>query len=678
MFTALASLGLATFCKAEDDPRLTKSWRAFLLSIFVWALGRALMNVSLSRDMALLWVRISYLSSIWMGPLFMWLAYELIKHPLPTKISISIGLICGTLSIFSWTPLLIADVRPKLNFSYYDVPGGITFQIFSCVYTGTIAWAHWRLLREMKKTNGIYQNRIRYFFVAGIIGFAASSTTFPLVYDKNFYPFGVPLIATYPFLVTYSVLRYQVMDLYLLLRDTTVHMLSSLLIGSIFIGISATSNDPKISFLTQIAMLLFLPALYPKASKWVRRNVNRTRLGDVDRYLDDIEEKSSSLITASFSVRSLSEATLELLTSIFPVNEASVYLMRTKTKSLYLYARKGIQNNILDISQTAKLFEILSQMHNVVSIENSEKIRIPQKEVLDQFFRESKGEVLCPIFINKQLTGLILLGPKVSQSKYHQKDLEALRFLAKKLEIACGFAMASEKYAVVMGEWSHSLNQITKPIEQKAGVIRDFIDLYSHDEIKTIAEVILKRVEQLRKVHDYITNTTALSRELITGEFKKETVNIAKLIRDCVLNYKLENKEVISINIPEFNIEANVNVTGIDRVITEMLSNSLRHIQQRGDDGKIIVSGYPCQDGFEVKVIDNGDGIDPIDIDRIWEAGWQQKDMNTGASGLGLSICKQTIEAHGGTIKAFSPGKNQGMEISFVIPPVNSENILKR
>ncbi|MBN1688690.1 MAG: hypothetical protein JW893_06280 [Candidatus Omnitrophica bacterium] len=671
ILTSIVCMGLAVFFRAEDNPRLTAAWRSELLLTSFWSLGRAMMNFSHSDAAALSWVRFSYLNSVWMAPVYVWVIYELLGRPLPKKIFIALGITCGLTMLTIFTPHFINEVQPKLNFNHYEVPGGIPFSIFSGIYTGSLIWAHILLIKALRTTRGQKRNRVQYFLIATAISFGASATTFPLVHDIKIYPFGVPAIAFAIILLTYSVVRYQVMEVQLLLRDTTVHIISSSIFASFFIFLSWSVNQKWLYLLSQGILVFFLPLSYPAVSRWVRKSINRTRWGEIDRYLEDMEQKAAILYGASFSIRSLSTATLDLMTAVFPVNDVSVYFMRTATGALHLYARKGTQNEFLDVGKNSDYFKALSEMPDVVLTKKEEESANLDEDILEKFFKETRGEILCTVLTNKQLSGLIVIGSKNSLARFHSKDLEALRFLGKKIEIACAFAMASEKYAVVMGEWSHSLNQITKPMEQNAGVIKDFFDLYSGDRIRELAGEILERIRELRQFHDYITNTTAISRELITGEFKKETVNIAQLITKYSQEYESENKGIVSVEIPPSDAQADVNVTGIRRVMTELLSNSLRHTKHKDKDAKIIVAGHPCEGGYEVKVKDNGDGVDPTNIERIWEAGWQTKDMNAGASGLGLSICKQTIEAHGGRVNASSPGKGQGLEISFIIPILN-------
>ncbi|MCG3204290.1 MAG: Adaptive-response sensory-kinase SasA [Elusimicrobia bacterium] len=670
VFTSVMSLSLAIFFKSEVEPKLNLYWRLFMVAFVVWSFGRALMMLSGTPDWALFWIRIAYCGSIWLSVLWTWMGYEILRKKIPKKIFVATILLFSVFTVLNFTPAFISSVSPKLNFAFYDDNPGWAFNVWSIVFTIFAVWIHVLLIMELKKADSLTRNRILWILLAGILGFGGSATTFPLVNDVPLYPFAVPLVAISPAILTYAVVRFQLMDLYLLLRDTTVHLVSSLAFACVFSGVAWVINRPKVYVFSMMVMAVFIPFAYPYVSRFVRRNINRTRLGDVDRYLDDIEEKSSQILGSSLTIISLSTATLDLINAIFPVDRIGVYFMKSKKEALHLYANKGMNDAPVDLQRGSPIFQWFANNKKILSKDSLQENGKPEKYSLIEFMNQIHGEVICPIYVSKELSGLIVLGQKRSGAHFHNKDLEAIMLVARKVEIACGYAATTEKYTVVMDNWTHSLNQITKPIAHGAGYIKEMVHMLTPEEIVSTADVIEKRTMQLREVHDYITNASSLNREIVTGEYRMEKVDVREVAKSYLKNYEVENKQVVVVEIMEGPVFARINKTGIERVLLELVSNSLRHTAQNGKDAKIRVRDNVKLDNYEINVDDNGDGIDPQNIDRIWEPGWQQKDMNAGASGLGLAICKQIVEAHGGKISAFSAGKGQGMLINFSLPIV--------
>ena len=65
-------------------------------------------------------------------------------------------------------------------------------------------------------------------------------------------------------------------------------------------------------------------------------------------------------------------------------------------------------------------------------------------------------------------------------------------------------------------------------------------------------------------------------------------------------------------------------------------------------------------------VTDTGAGLAPGEADRIFDR--FERSVDSGGSGLGLSIARELVKAHGGTIAASSAGPGQGTTVRFTIP----------
>jgi signal transduction histidine kinase len=107
-------------------------------------------------------------------------------------------------------------------------------------------------------------------------------------------------------------------------------------------------------------------------------------------------------------------------------------------------------------------------------------------------------------------------------------------------------------------------------------------------------------------------------------------------------------------------------------LIAELLQNLIENaIKYCGDaPPRIHVSAAPCPEGWLFSVADNGPGIPPRDVDRIFQPFCQSdagKALGKGV-GLGLATCKRIVERHGGRIHAQSqPGA--GTTFFFTIAP---------
>lgn len=105
----------------------------------------------------------------------------------------------------------------------------------------------------------------------------------------------------------------------------------------------------------------------------------------------------------------------------------------------------------------------------------------------------------------------------------------------------------------------------------------------------------------------------------------------------------------------------------VQRVLYNLLHNAFRHTPA---DGTIVIRAVDAGAEVQVSVADTGEGIPPEELPQIFERFHRRdeaRSRNQGGSGLGLSIAKGIVEAHGGRIWAEStPG--QGATFTFSLP----------
>lgn len=168
--------------------------------------------------------------------------------------------------------------------------------------------------------------------------------------------------------------------------------------------------------------------------------------------------------------------------------------------------------------------------------------------------------------------------------------------------------------------------------------------------------------EILSNFDDYLLN-----QEKITLD--SSLVQVKDIVKQLNDDYKieLENNNIkfeVTTKIPD--VYLNIDVLKMKRVFSNMISNSTRYLSNGGEI-KIDIS----LKGDNVKFIvrDNGPGVLEEIIDKIFNPLFTT-DSSRKISGLGLSICKEFIEMHGGTLKAYN---DKGLVLEFLLPKVKKE-----
>jgi two-component system phosphate regulon sensor histidine kinase PhoR len=109
----------------------------------------------------------------------------------------------------------------------------------------------------------------------------------------------------------------------------------------------------------------------------------------------------------------------------------------------------------------------------------------------------------------------------------------------------------------------------------------------------------------------------------------------------------------------------------IDRVVANLVSNALKFTPA---GGKVNIRAARAGDVIRCEVADTGEGIAPDDLPRLFErfSRLESGRKKKGSTGLGLSICKAIVEAHGGTIGVESQ-LGKGSTFWFTLPQGASE-----
>jgi signal transduction histidine kinase len=82
------------------------------------------------------------------------------------------------------------------------------------------------------------------------------------------------------------------------------------------------------------------------------------------------------------------------------------------------------------------------------------------------------------------------------------------------------------------------------------------------------------------------------------------------------------------------------------QVLLNLLGNAVKFTPR---EGSIVIGAHPHDEGVAFSVLDSGPGLSREQADHVFERFWRAESSNTG-TGLGLTIARDIVEAHGGRI----------------------------
>ena len=213
---------------------------------------------------------------------------------------------------------------------------------------------------------------------------------------------------------------------------------------------------------------------------------------------------------------------------------------------------------------------------------------------------------------------------------------------------------------------SHELKTPITSIMGYAETLQDN-ELNRENRDKFLSVIISQANMMSKLVNDLLILSKFDNDQIVSEKTEFDLGELAKIVYE---NLKLESEKkhqdlqcLITASVPPVY----ANKDGIERVVTNILSNSIKYT---GENGIIkIYVGFVYNDAY-IKVIDNGIGIPEEDLGRIFERFYRvdkARSRGMGGTGLGLAIAKEIMEKNNGSIDIKSVfGK--GTEVVIKVP----------
>jgi signal transduction histidine kinase len=160
-----------------------------------------------------------------------------------------------------------------------------------------------------------------------------------------------------------------------------------------------------------------------------------------------------------------------------------------------------------------------------------------------------------------------------------------------------------------------------------------------------------------------------------TMRLERRTVDLCQLIREVVEMYEYvaeEKKIKVTADLPP-SCEASVDATRMRQAFGNLLDNALKYTP--GGGGVTITASRDANRAV-VRFRDTGLGIPPDEQGRIWDRLYRgDKSRSQRGLGLGLSVVKAVVEAHGGAATVTSAA-SQGSEFTVTLPAAKTETVV--
>jgi signal transduction histidine kinase len=213
----------------------------------------------------------------------------------------------------------------------------------------------------------------------------------------------------------------------------------------------------------------------------------------------------------------------------------------------------------------------------------------------------------------------------------------------------------------LMADIAHELRTPLAVVQARLEGVIDGVYPASSEELQGVldnARVLSRLVEDLRTLSNAESGALALA---------KEPTDILALAHDVAssLADRAEQAGVtlhVNPDSPSDLEPLTIDPIRIREVLMNLVSNALRYTPR---DGRVTIKIAASPGGVQIDVVDTGAGIPADEIPRIFDRFY--KGAESSGSGLGLTIARRLVEAHGGTIRAESQA-GVGTTMTFTLP----------
>lgn len=221
-------------------------------------------------------------------------------------------------------------------------------------------------------------------------------------------------------------------------------------------------------------------------------------------------------------------------------------------------------------------------------------------------------------------------------------------------------------------------HELKNPLTSLRSAVETLPRVRDEESRKRLLSVILHDVRRLDRLISDISDASRLDAEL--ARQNAESVDLSKLLTDLVNISRQITKvdrpvaidlEIDPANAPKDRFRVLGHDLRIGQVVTNLIENARSFIPTEG--GRILIRLNRVRNHCQIAVEDNGPGISAENIDTIFNRFYTDRPEGEAFgqnSGLGLSISRQIIEAHGGTLKAeniIEPGTGRKAGARFIV-----------
>lgn len=435
-FFLYVSLYLVVALTAPQS-KARRAFRWYLLSMVFWSLSAFIVIADI--PWTTFWFRLMTASALGAIVSIFHFVVKFLKKEIEWDVYVTIyGIASMILSLF--TSLVIESAQTINGVIHYEF-APFLFILIGPSYS-LILYSMAILIRDYQNSdNKIHKNRLTYLIVGIFVLIIGTVINFtPL----GKYPLDIAANGVTAALIAYAILRYQLLDITVVIRRGLFYSIPTVIIGTTYFLIITLSlrifnvySGAEVFLLSlAVALLTALIAepIRERAQSWIDRLFFREKY-DSRLMLQDLSSQAASVL----NITNLACLILEEVTSTLHIEKSAFFLKDEETEKFILTEHTGLGRiKNIELRQNHPLVLWLSNHDRVLTRHEIEVL--PQFKSMWKREREEleslDAELFIPVKVQQELVGIFYVGPKRSEQAYDQDDILTLSTLANQSAVA--------------------------------------------------------------------------------------------------------------------------------------------------------------------------------------------------------------------------------------------------
>ncbi len=339
-------------------------------------------------------------------------------------------------------------------------------------------------------------------------------------------------------------------------------------------------------------------------------------------------------------------------------------------------------------------------------LQSGKSLSVNQKDQVNSYSKKfseifhTPNFVLVPIVVKEKPAGFIFVGKGTPYDFVTEADREMVAILADQMSQAIENTILNEQLWQSHRELERKVKEATLELGRANEELKrlnkaksDFVSNVSHElrtpltSIKGYASLLSEgklgaisddQKQRLKRINEQTNTLTQLVNDLLDisriesgrAPMDFQPVEAKALVEgpvDLLQPQIREKKITLDVHVPEKPVELRADREKMERVLLNLLTNAVKFTPS---GGHVTVEITPQKESVQFDIADTGIGIETRDLQHLFEEFYRCDNavrQNIKGSGLGLSLAKRIINAHGGKIWVKSK-LGEGSTFSFSIP----------